>query len=94
MKKINKFGVITRLSTYIGCNNITTFFFLTPSLLVINFFESALNVTKNGSKAEEILEIVGTEKNHHTSTVDDSHVLKAEYVLNKAEPSMKDKLGD
>ena len=78
-----------------GCNNITTFlFFLTPSLLVINFFESALNVTKNGSKAEEILEIVGTEKNHHTSTVDDSHVLKAEYVLNKAEPSMKDKLGD
>ena len=61
---------------------------------MINFFESALNVTKNGSKAEEILEIVGTEKNHHTSTVDDSHVLKAEYVSNKAEPSMKDKLGD
>ena len=27
MKKNNKFGVITRPSTYIGCNNVTTFFF-------------------------------------------------------------------
>ena len=27
MKKKNKFGVITRPSTYIGCNNVTTFFF-------------------------------------------------------------------
>ena len=27
MKKINKFGVITCPSTYLGCNNITTFFF-------------------------------------------------------------------
>ena len=32
MKKINRFGVITRPSTYKGCNNTTTFFFLTPSL--------------------------------------------------------------
>ena len=35
MKKINKFGVITCPSTYIGCNNITTFFFLNPSLSTI-----------------------------------------------------------
>ena len=27
MKKIDKFGVITRPSTYIGWNNIATFFF-------------------------------------------------------------------
>ena len=33
MKKINKFGVITRPSTYIGCNNITTFFFWPPPLV-------------------------------------------------------------
>ena len=32
-EKINKFGVITRPTTYIGCNNITTFFFFwTPPL--------------------------------------------------------------
>ena len=33
-EKKYKFGVITRPSTYLGCNNITTFFsfFLTPSL--------------------------------------------------------------
>ena len=37
MKKINKFGVITCPSTYIGCNNITTFFFL--------FFESLPNLS-------------------------------------------------
>ena len=30
MKKINKFGVITLPSTYLGCNNITTFFFFDP----------------------------------------------------------------
>ena len=34
-KKNNKFGVITCSSTYIGCNNVTTFFFLTPSLIVL-----------------------------------------------------------
>ena len=40
MKKINKFGVITHQFTYIGCNNITTFFFifLNPSLTFFLIF--------------------------------------------------------
>ena len=45
MKKINKFGVITRPSTYIGCNNITTFFFLNPSLIVyLSIYSKLLNL--------------------------------------------------
>ena len=59
MKKKYKFGVITCPSTYLGCNNITTFFFLlTPSLsdfATQKFIEENFNftsVTWSGGRAK------------------------------------------
>ena len=54
MKKINKFGVITRPSTYLGCNNVTTFFFdpLPKSFLLphLETFGLVLLLTENQFK--------------------------------------------
>ena len=59
MKKKYRFGIITRPSTYLGCNNITTFFFLlTPSLsdfATQKFIEENFNftsVTWSGGRAK------------------------------------------
>ena len=58
MKKINKFGVITHQSTYIGCNNITTFF-LTPSLMYLENIDGWSDILKSSIRDQMNMNVRG-----------------------------------